>query len=201
MDSVNPASLPPEYWGLDPYANQDSSHHHSHPPQQQPTPQPPQQQPLGISWDHPVLHSQPPQRDQGHGLYQPPTPQSWQQNPLHHQPPMASPTPQELGIPAQYQQLPPYAQGQVTFDSRPSASDNSHYQSYSFNPNFYAPQHIAIPDAFSQSHSPQPPQQQSQPASYPPLHQNSLPQYAISPGFPEDPTVGNCQTFSPQVFN
>ncbi|KAL4762427.1 uncharacterized protein BDW70DRAFT_27480 [Aspergillus foveolatus] len=192
MDPVNPASLPPEFWSsLDPYTNPDSSqHHHSHPPQQQSTPQQPQHQPLGISWDHPALHSQSSHRDSAHGLYQSATPQSWQQNPLHHQP-MVSPTPQDLGISSQYRQIPQYAQGQVTFDSRAvAAPDNAHYQSYSFSPNFYTPQHIPIPDAFPQTHSPQPSQQSSRPASYQPqpLHQNSLSQYTITPGFPDDPT-------------
>ncbi|KAL5048622.1 hypothetical protein BDW71DRAFT_205318 [Aspergillus fruticulosus] len=192
MDPVNPASLPPEYWSsLDPYTNPDSSqHHHSHPPQQQPTPQQTQHQPLGIGWDHPALHSQSSHRDPAHGLYQSATPQSWQQNPLHHQP-MAPPTPQDLGISSQYRRVPQYPQGQVTFDSRAvPAPDNPHYQSYSFSPNFYTPQHISIPDAFPQTHSPQPSQQTSRTASYQPqpLHQNSLPQYTITPGFPDDPT-------------
>ncbi|CEL07657.1 hypothetical protein ASPCAL10813 [Aspergillus calidoustus] len=188
MDPVNPASLPSEYWSsLDPYANPDSSHHHSHPPQQQSTPQQTQQQqPMGISWDHPVLHSQPSHRDQSHGLYQTPSPQSWQQNPLHHQP-IAPATPQNLGIPAQYRQVPQYAQGQVTFDSRAvPAPENSHYQSYSYPSNFYPPQHLSIPDPFPQSHSPQPTQQQSQSASYPPLHQSSVPQYTIPSGFADE---------------
>ncbi|KAL2867313.1 uncharacterized protein BJX67DRAFT_371979 [Aspergillus lucknowensis] len=188
MDRVNPASLPPEYWGsLDSYMNPDSSHHHSHPPQQQSAPQQTQQQqPLGIGWDHPALHPQSTHRDQSHGLYPSSTPPSWQQNPLHHQP-IAPSTPQDLGMPAQYRQVPQYAQGQVTFDSRPvPAPDNSHYQSYSFSPNFYTPQHIPIPETFPQSHSPQPAQQPPQTASYPPLHQNSVPQYAVSPGFPDE---------------
>ncbi|RDW67357.1 uncharacterized protein DSM5745_09223 [Aspergillus mulundensis] len=195
MDPVNPASLPPEYWSsLDPYVNPDSSqqqqHHHSHPPQQQSTPQQTQHQPLGIGWDHPVLHSQTSHRDSTHGLYQSATPQGWQQNSLHHQT-LAPPTPQDLGISAQYRQVPQYAQGQVTFDSRAvPAPENPHYQSYSFTPNFYTPQHISLPDPFPQTHSPQPAQQPSRPASYQPqqLHQNSLPQYAIPPGFPDDST-------------
>ncbi|KAL6238287.1 hypothetical protein BDW75DRAFT_228105 [Aspergillus navahoensis] len=192
MDPVNPASLPPEYWSsLDPYTNPDSSqHHHSHPSQQQPTPQQTQHQPLGIGWDHPALHSQSSHRDIAHGLYQSATPQSWQQNPLHPQP-MTPPTPQDLGLSSQYRQVPQYAQGQVTFDSRAvPAPDNPHYHSYSFTPNFYTPQHISISDAFPQTHSPQPSHQPSQPGSYQPqpLHQNSLPQYTITPGFPDDPT-------------
>ncbi|KAL4923379.1 uncharacterized protein BDV17DRAFT_244004 [Aspergillus undulatus] len=192
MDPVNPASLPPEYWGsLDPYANPDPSHHHSHPPQQQPTPQPQQQQPMGIGWDHPALHSQHSQHDQAHGLYSAPTPQSWHQNPLHHQP-IAPATPQELGLPAQYRQMPQYAQGQVTFDSRAAAPtpDNPQYQPYSFS-NFYAPQHISIPDTFPQTHSPQPQpaQQRPQSSSYRSLHQNSVPQYTIPPGFTDDPSA------------
>lgn len=203
MDPVNPASLPPEFWSsLDPYTNPDSSqHHHSHPPQQQSTSQQPQHQPLGISWDHPALHSQSSHRDSAHGLYQSATPQSWQQNPLHHQP-MVPPTPQDLGISSQYRQVPQYAQGQVTFDSRAvAAPDNAHYQSYSFSPNFYTPQHIPIPDAFPQTHSPQPSQQSSRPASYQPqpLHQNSLSQYTITPGFPDDPTVSIIQA-TPVLF-
>ncbi|KAL4900794.1 hypothetical protein BDW74DRAFT_90284 [Aspergillus multicolor] len=194
MDPVNPASLPHEYWSsLDPYSNPDSSqqqHHHSHPPQQQSSPQQTQHQPLGIGWDHPVLHSQPSHRDSSHGLYQPPTPQGWQQSQLQHQT-LAPPTPQDLGISAQYRQVPQYAQGQVTFDSRAvPAPENPHYPSYSFTPNFYTPQHISIPDPFPQTHSPQPAQQQSRPASYQPqqIHQNSLPQYSIPPGFPDDST-------------
>ncbi|KAL4748633.1 hypothetical protein BDW72DRAFT_150251 [Aspergillus terricola var. indicus] len=190
MDPVNPASLPPEFWSsLDPYTNPDSSqHHHSHPPQQQSAHQQTQHQPLGISWDHPALHSQSSHRDSAHGLYQSATPQPWQQNPLHHQP-MAPPTPQDLGISSQYRQVPQFAQGQVTFDSRAvAAPDNPHYQSYSFSPNFYTPQHIPIPDAFPQTHSPQPSQQSARPGSYQPLHQNSLSQYTITPGFPDDPT-------------
>ncbi|KAL3466149.1 hypothetical protein BJX64DRAFT_22828 [Aspergillus heterothallicus] len=219
MDPVNPASLPPEYWGsLDPYANPDNSHHHSHPPQQQQstTQQAQQQAPLGISWDHPVLHSQPSHRDQPHGLYQSPTPQSWQQNPLHHQQ-IAPSTPQTLGIPAQYRQVPQYAQSQVTFDSRAvPAPENSHYQSYSYPSNYYPPQHLSITDPFPQSHSPQPAQQQSQPASYPPLHQSSVPQYTISPGFPDEQSQSSInygndfaqpppslseQTINPQYIN
>ncbi|KAL4866768.1 hypothetical protein BDV12DRAFT_130597 [Aspergillus spectabilis] len=188
MDPVNSASLPPEYWSsLDAYATPDSSHHHSHPPQQQPTPQQQtQQQPMGISWDHPVLHSQSTHRDETHGLYHSQT-QSWPQNPLHHQS-LAPATPQNLGIPAQYRQPPQYAQGQMTFDSRSVPTpDNSHYQSYSFSSNFYPHQHISIPDAYSQSHSPQPAQQQAQ-TTYQPLHQSSVPQYSISPGFHDDPS-------------
>ncbi|KAL4915840.1 hypothetical protein BDW62DRAFT_203293 [Aspergillus aurantiobrunneus] len=191
MDPVNPASLPPEYWSsLDPYVNPDASHHHSHPSQHQSTPQQTQQpQPLGIGWDHPVLHSQSTHRDQAHGLYPSPTPPSWQQNPLHHHQQMPPSTPQDIGIPTQYRQVPQYAQGQVAFDSRPvPAPEDPHYQSYPFSPSYYAPQHLPVPDAFSQSHSPQPAQQQSQPASYQPLHQNSVPQFAIPPGFPDDPT-------------
>ncbi|KAL2814178.1 hypothetical protein BJX63DRAFT_205725 [Aspergillus granulosus] len=189
MDPVNPVSLPPEYWAsLDPYVNPDNSHHHSHPPQQQSSPQQAQQQvPLGISWDHPVLqHSQPPHHDQPHGLYQSPTPPSWQQTPLHHQP-IAPSTPQNLGMPAQYRQVPQYAQGQVTFDSRTvQAPENSHFQPYSFPANYYPPQHLSIPDPFPQPHSPQPAPQQSQPAAYPPLHQSSVHQYALPSGFPDE---------------
>ncbi|KAL2825012.1 hypothetical protein BDW59DRAFT_179992 [Aspergillus cavernicola] len=191
MDPVNPASLPPEYWSsLDPYGNPDSSHHHSHPPQQQSnSQQSQQQQPMGIGWDHPVLHPQSTHRDQNHGMYPSSTPQPWQQNPLHHQTIAPSTPGQNLGIPAQYRQVPQYTQGQVTFDSRPVPSpDNSQYQPYSFSPNYYHPQHISIPDAFRQTHSPQPAQPQSQATSYQSLHQNSVPQYAISAGYPEEPS-------------
>ncbi|KAL4809912.1 hypothetical protein BDV18DRAFT_50362 [Aspergillus unguis] len=218
MDQVDP-TLPPAYWSsLDPYANPEASLHHSHPPQQQPTPQQlqhQQQQPLGIGWDHPVLHSQPSHRDQAHGLYQSSTPQPWQQNQSHHQP-IAPAPPQDLGISAQYRQLPQYPQGQVTFDSRavPAPDNNSHYQSYSFSPNYYASQHMSIPDTFPQTHSPQPAQQQSR-ATYQPLHQNQVPHYAIPSGYPDDPTTslnfGNDfaqppqripeQTINPQFIN
>ncbi|KAL3482203.1 hypothetical protein BJX99DRAFT_83259 [Aspergillus californicus] len=221
MDPVNPASLPSEYWSsLDPYGNPDPSQHHSHPTQQQPNSQQPQQQlPLGIGWDHPVLHSsQQPHRDQTHGLYSSTPPPSWHQNPLHHQP-IAPSTPhnQTLAMAAQYRQVPQYAHGQVTFDSRSTpSSDNSHFQSYSFSPNFYQPQHISIPDGFSQTHSPQPTQQQSQPTAYQSMHSNSVPQYGIPAGYSGDSqhpsfNVGNGfaqsspgipeQTVNPQYIN
>lgn len=193
MDPVNPASLPPEYWSsLDPYANPDSSHHHSHPPQP-PTPQQTQQQPpLGIGWDHPVLHPHASHRDQAGGptLYQSPTPQPWQQNPLHHQT-LAPSTLQDLGMPAQYRQVPQYAQGQVAFDPHtvPAADNHSQYQPFSFSSNFYTPQHIPLSDPFPQSHSPRPARQQSGSTPYQPLHQTSVPQYGISPGFHDDPTT------------
>ncbi|KAL4796281.1 hypothetical protein BDV19DRAFT_84542 [Aspergillus venezuelensis] len=224
MDPVNPATLPPEYWAsLEAYGNPDPSHHHhSHPaPQhqhhQQSTPQPQQQQqPMGIGWDHPVLLPQSSQHDQAHSLYQTPTPQSWHQNPLHHQP-IAPSTPQDLGMPPQYRQIPHYAQGQMTFESRAAPTpDNTQYQSYSFS-NFYpSHQHISISETFPQTHSPQPAQQQPQTPSYRSLHQNSVPQYAISSGFPDDPTASSLnfandfaqpsqriseQTINPQFIN
>ncbi|KAL4875645.1 hypothetical protein BJY04DRAFT_211180 [Aspergillus karnatakaensis] len=188
MEPVNPASLPPDYWSsLEAYATPDSSHHHSHPPQRS-TPQQTQQSPMGISWDHPVLHTQQSHRDQPHhGLYTP-QPQQWQQNPLHHQP-LAPAPPQNIGLPAQYRQPSQYAQSQVAYDSRSvSTPENAHYSSYSFSPTFYPPQHISIPDPYSQTHSPQPAQQQAQSTSYQTLHQNTVPQYTLPPGFPDDPS-------------
>ncbi|KAL5333347.1 hypothetical protein BJX70DRAFT_403688 [Aspergillus crustosus] len=216
MEPVNPASLPPEYWSsLDAYATPDSSHHHSHPQQQSTPQQQTQQQPVGISWDHPALHSQSSHREQPHGLY-PSQTQSWQQNPLHHQP-LAPAPPQNLGLSSQYRQAPSqYTQSQMNYDSRSVPTpDNSHYQSYPFSPGFYTHQHISIPDAYSQSHSPQLAQQQAQ-SSYQQLHQNSVPQYTIPPGFPDDPSHASLnfandftqpsqgiseQTINPQFIN
>ncbi|KAL2218374.1 C-x8-C-x5-C-x3-H type zinc finger protein [Thermoascus aurantiacus ATCC 26904] len=170
--SVSSGALNPEYWSsIDPLYPSE--------PEQQP--------PLGITWDHPVFHQQQHhqqhQQHQNHvqapqehsqGLFSQ-APQSW-----HHQsPPLQqhsiSPAPQGYAIPHQYQLHHHYPQGgHVTYDSRSLApSNNPSYQPYSFSQNYYHhPQHLSVPDAFSQP-APRSIQQQ-QPARPAAISPNSL---------------------------
>jgi hypothetical protein len=198
--SVDPGSLPPEYWESL-YANPEPPHH-AHPPQQQlqQSQQPQQSQPMGISWDHPVFGQSPQQQrsplpiqqqEHGHALFTPST-QAWRSNPLHPSQIMSS-TPQGFTMPVQYRQVPQYSQGQVPFESQPlNASENPPYQPYSFPRNFYPPQHLAVPDTFSQT----PPSQATQPQpSQSPAYQSNAPQnplvsYNIPAGYSEETSVG-----------
>ncbi|KAJ6116498.1 Zinc finger CCCH-type [Penicillium capsulatum] len=187
---VNPqGQLPPDYWnGLDPIysdthlqaapqARQDSSAH---------------QTPLGISWDHPVFQQQPQQptrpqsqsqhrshatpTDPNHGIYT--MPQSWQPNPLHQ-------TTRGYGVsssfPSQQQiPVPPYQQGQLSFDSRSiNPSEDASFPQYAFPPNYFDPQQLPTQASEQVLH------QQSTEFPPPTPHSN-LPQYAIPPGYPPD---------------
>lgn len=212
---VNAGSAP-DYWNnLDALYNP-SSDQHAHPaPQrlQQPPPQPPQQpqqQPLGISWDHPVFSQQhpqqttplqpQPQQEPGHGLYTAPSAQSWRANSLHHPSILPSASPHGYGVPGQYRQLHQFPQGQVPFDSRPlTPSDNSAFQSYQFPPrNYFPPQHMAVPDTFSPSPTPQATQTPPQPVYQPVAHSNAINGYTLPASFSEDNSVG-LSCLSPRV--
>ncbi|OJJ36458.1 hypothetical protein ASPWEDRAFT_407118 [Aspergillus wentii DTO 134E9] len=186
--SVTPNPPAPDYWnnidslysGVDPQL-QRQPHQQQQPRQQQPTP-------LGINWDHPVFHQEPQprnipsQQEHSHGIFSS-TPQSWQPNPLHHQQ-LISPSPQGFGLQPQYHnQVQQFPQGQLSFDSRSLApSDNSPFQPFPIQQNFYPPQHLSVPDTFRQSSSPQNVHAQpAQPTSFratghqPPLNQFTLP--------------------------
>ncbi|PYH95918.1 hypothetical protein BO71DRAFT_194388 [Aspergillus ellipticus CBS 707.79] len=203
--SVDPGSLPPEYWNnFEPlYTTPDPPHQHAHPPQQQlqqlqqiqqPQQQPQQQsQPLGISWDHPVFNQQTPSRsplptpqEPTHGIYPPSTPQSWRPNPLQHPQQIIHSAPHTF-MNHQYRQTPQFSHTQAAFDSQPlPASDNSHYQSYTFPRAYYPPQNISVPDVFAQSNSPRPAQSQPRPPQYrSDSHQHQIPQYSLPTGYAE----------------
>ncbi|PWY87480.1 hypothetical protein BO70DRAFT_385771 [Aspergillus heteromorphus CBS 117.55] len=233
---VDPGSLPPEYWNnFEPlYTTPDPPHQHPHPPQQplqqiqQPQQQQQQSQPLGINWDHPVFSQSTPSRsplptpqEPTHGIYPQPTPQSWRSNSLHPQQlihPAPAPTPHSFINHQQYRQAPQFPHGQATFDTQPlPASDNSHYQSYTFPRAYYPPQNLSVPDVFSQSNSPRPAQVQPRPPQYrSESHQHQIPQYSLPTGYSEGnshvpinfaagypqstPTVPD-QTINPQFLN
>ncbi|KAJ5404706.1 hypothetical protein N7465_005990 [Penicillium sp. CMV-2018d] len=205
------SSLPADYWStLDP----------AYPDPEQQLQQPSQQQhdsasqptPLGIGWDHPVFQQQQrelaPRPDPNHGIYSS-VHQPWQQtNPLQ-QPPQRG-----YGASPQYQihpQAAQFQQGQMSFDSRPlSASESSAFPSFSYQPNYFHPQHphIAVPDTFPEAPTQQRiqprPQQQPQPSisSYPlpqgyssEMLQNTI---DLTNDYPDsDPNV----TINPQFLN
>ncbi|KAE8152465.1 hypothetical protein BDV25DRAFT_150910 [Aspergillus avenaceus] len=224
--SVDTGSLPPEYWEL--YANSEAAHQHAHPPQPQiqQAQQPQQPSPMGISWDHPVFSQAtqqrsplPIQQEHGHGLYASSTPQSWRSNPLHPQQIMPS-TPQGYTLPTQYRQVPQYPQGQVTFESQSlNTSESPSFQPYSFGRNYYpTAQHLPVPDAFSQTPTPQATQSQStQSAPFPsPTPPNPIVSYTLPQGYSEEqhnqiqytneftdsaPTVHEHRTINPQFLN
>lgn len=192
--SVTSASLNPEYWSsIDPLYPSE----------------PEQQQPLGITWDHPVFHQQQQQQQQqqqhqnhvqhsqehNQGIFSQ-APQSW-----HHPNPQLqqhsiSPAPQSYAIPPQYQLHPqhhyPHQGGHVTYDSRSlTPSNNPSYQSFPFSQNYYHhPQHLSVPDAFSQ---PAPRSIQQQPTRPAPISSSSLQtpitQYAVHADYPETISV------------
>lgn len=157
------------------------------PSQSQQPQDPSSQQPLGISWDHPVLQQQQPMlqqqqtqmtspNDPGLEIYS--IPQSWQPNPLH-QPGRGGYVPSPQYQTAQpLQQFPP---NQMQYDSRSlQASESSAFPSYSFPPSFY-PQQLSVQDSFQTRN----PQQHSQSAEFQvPTPQPALSQFAAPPGYP-----------------
>ncbi|PLB53439.1 hypothetical protein P170DRAFT_349544 [Aspergillus steynii IBT 23096] len=96
--------------------------------------------------------------------------QSWRANSLHHPSILPSASPHGYGVPGQYRQLHQFPQGQVPFDSRPlTPSENSAFQSYQFPRNYFPPQHLAVPETFSQSPTPQATQTPPQSVPYQPI--------------------------------
>ncbi|KAJ6143991.1 hypothetical protein N7471_003444 [Penicillium samsonianum] len=211
------SSLPADYWStLDPaYPDPEQQLQQPSQPQHQPQQQhdsASQQTPLGIGWDHPVFQQQQrelaPRPDPNHGIYSS-VHQPWQQtNPLQ-QPPQRG-----YGASPQYQihpQAPHFQQGQMSFDSRPlSASESSAFPSFSYQPNYFHPQHphISVPDTFSEAPTQQRiqprPQQQPQPSISPyPLPQSYSSEMLqntidLTNDYPDsDPNV----TINPQFLN
>ncbi|CAI7616282.1 unnamed protein product [Penicillium discolor] len=211
------SSLPADYWStLDPaYPDPEQQLQQSSQPQHQSQQQhdsASQSTALGIGWDHPVFQQQQrelaPRPEPNHGIYSS-VHQPWQQtNPLQ-QPPQRG-----YGASPQYQihpQAAQFQQGQMSFDSRPlSASESSAFPSFSYQPNYFHPQHphISVPDTFPEAPTQQRiqprPQQQPQPSisSYPlpqgyssEMLQNTI---DLTNDYPDsDPNV----TINPQFLN
>ncbi|KAJ5793520.1 hypothetical protein N7457_000119 [Penicillium paradoxum] len=175
-------ALPAEYWSTLDAAYPDPEQHLQHSSQPQPQHQPQQQHdsasqptPLGIGWDHPVFQQQQrelaPRPEPNHGIYSS-IHQPWQQtNPLQ-QPPQRG-----YGASPQFQihpQAPQYQPRQMQFDSRSlSASDTSPFPSFSYQANYFHPQHqhMPVPETFPEAPTQQGLQQRTQ----------QQPQASISP--------------------
>ncbi|KAJ5480559.1 Zinc fingerCCCH-type [Penicillium desertorum] len=210
------SSLPADYWStLDPAYPDPEQQLQQPQPQHQPQQQhdsPSQQTSLGIGWDHPVFQQQQreitPRADPNHGIYSS-VHQPWQQaNPLQ-QPPQRG-----YGASAQYQihpQAPHFQQGQMSFDPHPlNASESSAFPSFSYQPNYFHPQHphISVPDTFPEAPAPQRIQPRPQPQPQPSVSPYPLPQgYSsemlqntidLTNDYPDtDPNV----TINPQFLN
>lgn len=179
------SSLPADYWStLDPaYPDPEQQLQQSSQPQHQSQQQhdsASQPTPLGIGWDHPVFQQQQrelaPRQEPNHGIYSS-VHQPWQQtNPLQ-QPPQRG-----YGASPQYQihpQAAQFHQGQMSFDSRPlSASESSAFPSFSYQPNYFHPQHphISVPDTFPEAPTQQRIQPRPQPQPQPSISSYPLPQ-------------------------
>lgn len=179
------SSLPADYWStLDPaYPDPEQQLQQPSQPQlqsQQQHDSASQSTPLGIGWDHPVFQQQQrelaPRPEPNHGIYSS-VHQPWQQtNPLQ-QPPQRG-----YGASPQYQihpQAAQFQQGQMSFDSRPlSASESSAFPSFSYQPNYFHPQHphISVSDTFPEA----PTQQRIQPR---PQQQSSISSYPLPQGY------------------
>ncbi|KAF7529075.1 hypothetical protein PCG10_008845 [Penicillium crustosum] len=179
------SSLPADYWStLDPtYPDPEQQLQQPSQPQHQSQQQhdsASQQTTLGIGWDHPVFQQQQrelaPRPEPNHGIYSS-VHQPWQQtNPLQ-QPPQRG-----YGASPQYQihpQATQFQQGQMSFDSRPlSASESSAFPSFSYQPNYFHPQHphISVPDTFPEAPAQQRIQPRLQQQPQPPISSYPLPQ-------------------------
>ncbi|KAJ5538731.1 Zinc finger CCCH-type [Penicillium frequentans] len=182
--SRTPQGPSPQFWNSMDSMYPDSQIQQSQSQQPQ---DPSSQQPLGISWDHPVLQQQQPMLQQQQTQMTSPNdpnleiysiPQSWQPNPLH-QPGRGGYVPSP-----QYQTAQPlqqYQPNQMQYDSRSlQASESSAFPSYSFPPNFY-PQQLSMQDSFQT----RPTQQHPQSAEFQvPTPQPALSQFAAPPGYP-----------------
>ncbi|KAJ9305854.1 hypothetical protein DTO217A2_4597 [Paecilomyces variotii] len=182
--SVTSGSVHPEYWSL--YSAG-----------------PDQQQPLGSGWNHTVFQQAPQQQQQqqnhvqqiqepNQGIYSQ-NPPSWHQSPSlqHHavsQQHSISPGPQGYNIPPQYQ-MQPYRQEHVAYEPRSLTPSNppAYESPYSFEPSFFQPHQVQLPETYSQPTSQSVQRQNTQPANVPSnSFRQPITQYQMHADFPEN---------------
>lgn len=186
--SVTSGSVHPEYWSLYSVG-------------------PDQQQPLGSGWNHTVFQQAPQQQQQqnhvqqiqepNQGIYSQ-NPPSWHQSPSlqHHavsQQHSISPGPQGYNIPPQYQ-MQPYRQEHVAYEPRSLTPSNppAYESPYSFEPSFFQPHQVQLPETYSQPTSQSVQRQNTQPANVPSnSFRQPITQYQMHADFPENIAV--CQ--------